>query len=108
MVGQLVTIEAVVTGRDRRGFFVQSVEARNDPLVSDAVYVYSPKWRADVGSMVRVTGKVADFVRGDNDKPVTQIRLNEMQLIEQHGPSIEAVELTHRMCLKTRWSRLFF
>ena len=41
LAGQLVTVQGVVTGVGRRGFFVQSVKSNPDPLVSDALYVFS-------------------------------------------------------------------
>ena len=39
LAGQVVTIRGVVTGVGRRGFFIQSVKASADPLVSDALFV---------------------------------------------------------------------
>lgn len=94
LAGQVVTVRGVVTGVGRRGFFIQSVQAGADPLVSDAVYVYSPKWHAPQDALLEVRGKVVDYVREENGKPVTQLKLYDTNLIKKRGPVIEPVELT--------------
>ncbi len=94
MAGQKVTVQAVVTAVIRRGFFVQSVKSSHDPLVSDAIFVFSPGWEATTGALVNVSGKVVDFVKRTNGKPVTQIKLERAQLIKRRGPVIESFELT--------------
>ncbi|KVD43989.1 endonuclease [Burkholderia ubonensis] len=67
LVGQNVSIEAVVTadfgGADGfGGFFVQQADAqrRNQPGVSEGLFVYAPKARAKAGDLVHVTGKVEE------------------------------------------------
>lgn len=92
--GQVVTVQGVVTGVGRRGFFLQSAEAGPDPLASDAIYVFSPKWPAPVGARLEVRGEVVDFFRQENGKPVTQITLDDVQILEPAGPKIKAFELT--------------
>jgi len=92
--GQVVTVQGVVTGVGRRGFFLQSVEPGPDSLASDAIYVFSPKWPAPVGALLEVRGEVADFFRQENGKPVTQITLDDAQILEPAGPKIKAFELT--------------
>ena len=67
LAGQNVSIEAVVTadfgGTDGfGGFFVQQADAqrRNQPGVSEGLFVYAPKVRAKAGDLVHVTGKVEE------------------------------------------------
>ena len=94
LAGQVVTVQGVVTGVGRRGFFVQSVKSNSDPLVSDAIFVFSPKWPVIQGALLEITGKVMDYVREDNGKPVTQIKLDEVRVIKRRGPAIKPFELT--------------
>lgn len=94
MAGQVVTVRGVVTGVVRRGFFIQSVKASADPLVSDALFVFSPAWPAPKGALLEVTGKVLDFVKSDHGKPVTQIKQDNVRILKKRGPSIRPVELT--------------
>ncbi|TCW83096.1 endonuclease [Burkholderia sp. SRS-46] len=67
LAGQAVSIEAVVTadfgGADGfGGFFVQQADPqrRNQPGVSEGLFVYAPKARAKAGDLVHVTGKVEE------------------------------------------------
>ncbi|WP_175883997.1 ExeM/NucH family extracellular endonuclease [Burkholderia sp. BCC0044] len=67
LAGQNASIEAVVTadfgGTDGfGGFFVQQADAqrRNQPGVSEGLFVYAPKVRAKAGDLVHVTGKVEE------------------------------------------------
>ncbi|MBL3963289.1 ExeM/NucH family extracellular endonuclease, partial [Burkholderia sp. KCJ3K979] len=67
LAGQNASIEAVVTadfgGTDGfGGFFVQQADAqrRNQPGVSEGLFVYAPKARAKAGDLVHVTGKVEE------------------------------------------------
>ncbi|QTO45679.1 ExeM/NucH family extracellular endonuclease [Burkholderia latens] len=67
LAGQNVSIEAVVTadfgGTDGfGGFFVQQADAQrpNQPGVSEGLFVYAPKTRAQAGDLVHVTGKVEE------------------------------------------------
>jgi predicted extracellular nuclease len=94
MAGRVVTIRGVVTAVDRRGFFLQSVKPGADALVSDAIYVFSPKWSAHKDALLEVTGQVVDFVKVDNGKPMTQIKLSDVRLLKKRGPRITPFELT--------------
>ena len=94
LAGQKITVRGVVTAIGRRGFFIQSVKAGTDPLVSDAIYVFSPGWSAPKRALLEVTGKVLDYVKGENGKPVTQIKLTAGRLIKRRGPAITPFELT--------------
>jgi len=94
MSGQVVTVRGVVTGVSRRGFFVQNVTQGPDPLISDALFVFSPKWPAPMGALLEVNGQVVDFVKQDNGKPVTQIKLENVRVLKKRGPEITPFEFT--------------
>jgi len=94
MAGRAVTVQGVVTAIARKGFFIQSVKGSADPLVSDAIFVFSRNWKATAGALVRVSGKVLDFYKNENDKPVTQIKLKKATLLKRRGPVIKPFELT--------------
>jgi predicted extracellular nuclease len=94
IAGQTVTVQGVVTAMARRGFFLQSVHSSSDPLVSDAIFVFSPRQEPPIGALVNVSGKVMDFFKQDNGKPVTQVKLDSLQVIKRRGPVIEPFELT--------------
>ena len=94
MAGQIVTVRGVVTGVSRRGFFIQNVKPGPDPQVSDALFVFSPKWPAPPGSLLEVRGKVVDYVKEENGKPVAQIKQKNVRVLKQRGPDIPAFEFT--------------
>jgi len=94
MAGEVVTVHAVVTAVNRHGFFVQNVQPGPDPSISDALYVFSPRWPASVGALVEVSGTVVDYVHQENGKAVTQIKLENMREIEKSGPVIQPFELS--------------
>ena len=94
MVGQFVKVKGVVTGTGRRGFFIQNVRSGPDPSISDAVYVFSPKWPAPVGALLEIMGKVIDYVKQEHGKPVTQIKLDNVRVLKKRGPEIKPFELT--------------
>lgn len=94
MAGRYVTVRGVVTGVGRRGFFIQNTRPGPDPMISDALYVFSTGWEADKGMLLDVSGKVMDYVKGEHGKPVTQIKLDEVQLIKKRGPAIAPFELS--------------
>lgn len=94
MAGQTVRIRGVVTGHARKGYFVQEPVGSKDPLVSDAVFVYSPRRKARVGLHLELEGRVLDYVEGDNGRPTTQLKAFEAKLLPGDAPSIEPVWLT--------------
>ena len=78
--GRLVTIEGVVTGRKADGFFVQTPEGADDgnPATSEGIFVFvgfAPPAEAAIGSVVRVSGTVIEFVPTADlyQEPRTQI-----------------------------------
>jgi len=94
MAGQVVTVQGTVTGLSRRGFFVQNVTPGPDPMVSDALFVFSPKWPAPLGALLEISGTVIDYVKQENGKPVTQLKLENVRVIKKHAPEIKPFELT--------------
>lgn len=94
LANQPVRIQGVVTGRTRRGYFVQSPERSPDDRRSDAIFVYSPRRKARTGSLVEVKGVVVDYRRSETDRPTTQLKPFEIQRLSKRGPRVEPVWLT--------------
>ena len=86
--GKTVRLRGVVTGRSRRGYFVQSESRNGNPHCSDAIFVFSPRRKAKVGSFVELTGKVLDYVRTEGGRPTTQLKLFEAIRLEGPGPAL--------------------
>ena len=89
-----VRVRGVVTGRSRKGYFVQDPKGSKDPRCSDAIFAFSPRRKAPVGALIELVGVVVDFARGDNERPTTQLKVLEARVIEKGGPPIEPVWLT--------------
>ncbi|MGI0153629.1 ExeM/NucH family extracellular endonuclease [Pseudidiomarina sp. WS423] len=74
LVGQIVIVEAVVTGvyksgeRPLNGFFLQEEDAHqdDDPNSSEGIFVYSPTdtYAPVAGQLVRIQGEVAEYFNG--------------------------------------------
>ncbi|MCO4772216.1 MAG: endonuclease/exonuclease/phosphatase family protein [Deltaproteobacteria bacterium] len=94
LAGRTVRTRGVVTGHARKGYFVQDPVGSPDPLVSDALFVYSPQRKARVGLHLELEGRVVDYVQGDNGRPTTQLKAFEAKLVPGDAPSIEPVWLT--------------
>jgi len=62
LAGQVVRTSGVVTGRSRRGFFIQSPKASGTQGASNGLFVLGQDQGVRTGSMVEVEGKVVDFV----------------------------------------------
>ncbi|MDN7446517.1 ExeM/NucH family extracellular endonuclease [Burkholderia multivorans] len=95
LAGQNVSIEAVVTadfgGTDGfGGFFVQQADPqrRNQPGVSDGLFVYAPKARAKAGDLVHVTGKV------EEKYGQTQLTLSGAIAVCANGQTVTPATLT--------------
>ncbi|VWB67129.1 endonuclease [Burkholderia pseudomultivorans] len=95
LAGQNVSIEAVVTadfgGTDGfGGFFVQQADPqrRNQPGVSEGLFVYAPKARAKAGDLVHVTGKV------EEKYGQTQLTLSGAIAVCANGQSVTPATLT--------------
>ncbi len=66
LLGNVVTVEAVVTGDftdGLDGFFVQeeNEDADADPLTSEGIFVFAPDAEVMVGDLVTVTGEVEEY-----------------------------------------------
>lgn len=82
-VGSTVTVQGVVVGDfqnngepddgDLGGFYVQEVEADvdSDPATSEGLFVFDSRTDVNVGDLVRVTGRVAEF--GSSGSLVTEL-----------------------------------
>lgn len=90
---QQVKTRGVVTGIHRLGFFMQTPEVKWDGECSDGIFVYSNEITTSIGAHVEVIGKVTDYLSHDNDKPVTQIHLEKLKVIQLHGPVISPIDL---------------
>ena len=88
-----VTTRGVVTGVHRLGFFIQTPDVEWDGKSSDALFVYSNETTSSEGAYVEVSGEVIDYLKHDSDKPVTQIHLEELKIIQLHGPEISTIDL---------------
>lgn len=96
---QVVRTIGVVTYVVRRGFFLQTPTVKWDGKASDAVFVFSPDWKANSGAVLEVQGKVIDYLAHDTAKPVTQILMDEAQPRRTRDDDgrryqIEPIELT--------------
>ncbi|PZX26041.1 putative Endonuclease/exonuclease/phosphatase [Cupriavidus phytorum] len=67
LAGRTVEVQAIVTADfsgdgGLRGFFLQTADAQRlrRPGLSEGLFVYAPRARADVGDMVRVSGKIEE------------------------------------------------
>ena len=89
-----VRVQGVVTGHSRKGFFVQDPHGSEDPFCSDALFVYSRRRRAQVGLLFALVGVVVDYVRGENARPTTQLKVLEIRAVGEDHPPIEPVWLT--------------
>jgi len=94
MAGQVVTVRGVVTGLSRHGFFIQNTRPGPDPHISDALFVFSPKWPAPVGALLEVSGQVQDYVKQEHGKPSTQMKLGDVRVLKRRGSEIKPFELT--------------
>lgn len=94
MAGQVVTVRGVATGLSRHGFFLQNTRPNLKPGISDALFVFSPKWPAPIGALLELSGQVQDYIKQNNGKPSTQIKLENVRVLKKRGPEIEPFELT--------------
>ena len=71
--GQMVSVAGVVTSLLRYGFYLQSPSQAWDGERSNAIFVYGRDIRPALGTTLKVTGEVANYLAHDLAKPVTQI-----------------------------------
>lgn len=101
--GQTVTdIEGVVTqygytfsNGNIKGFYIQDPKPDSNPNTSDAIFVYSTDpSRPQIGDLVSVTGKVAEFNEGSSSNLTsTQIELQSIKKLDQAQQLPEPVTL---------------
>jgi len=94
--GEKVTTRGVVTGLQRQGFFIQTPGVEWDGYNSDAIFIFSSETTTSIGAYVEVVGEVVDYLKHDDDKPVTQIHLETLRVIQMQGAVIEPVELNNK------------
>lgn len=100
MAGQQVVTQGVITSIHRRGFFLQTPDVAWDGVSSDGIFVYTDVSTSSAGALVRVTGEVIDYLKQDADKPVTQIHLEELKLVQTQGPTIVPIDLSSEIVRK--------
>jgi predicted extracellular nuclease len=92
--GQVVAARGVVIGTTRKGFFIQDPHGDVDEAVSHGVFVFAHRHRPPMGSLVEVSGKVADYQPEENGRPTTQLIEQTTRVLAKHGPHIDPVWLT--------------
>ena len=99
LVGQSVTVEGIVTGSFQAatnlgGFFMQEedVNADNDPLTSEGIFVFHSATPVVVGNKVRVTGTVVEF--GTAQATLTEISTATVSIVSTTNPLPAAITLT--------------
>lgn len=80
VVGTVVSLEGIVTGRAARGFFVQEedADADADPLTSEGVFVFlnqAPDPLVTIGARVRVVAPLVEFNRGASSQKLSVTEL---------------------------------
>lgn len=100
MAGAIVRVRGVATGRSAAGFYLQDpTPDPNDPSSCGIFVSATAAQMADFGArlwqqMLDVSGIVLDYIRSENDRPSTQIVLQELEFLEQEAPEIEPVWLS--------------
>ncbi|MBT8138188.1 MAG: endonuclease/exonuclease/phosphatase family protein [Gammaproteobacteria bacterium] len=90
--GQSVRTRGVVTGAVKHGFFIQDPDAgtygADAQGCSHALFVFSRGRKPAVGNWLELDAKVIDYTRLEIDKPVTQLQMNKVRLLQRNGPEI--------------------
>ncbi|MFF3921603.1 5'-nucleotidase C-terminal domain-containing protein [Paenibacillus lactis] len=79
-----------------KGFYIQDAEPDSNPNTSDAIFVFRTGSTSlpDVGDLVSVTGKVAEYNEGSSSNLTsTQIELQSLTVISENQPLPEPVTL---------------
>ncbi|MFT4542164.1 MAG: putative extracellular nuclease [Planctomycetota bacterium] len=92
--GQEITTRGVVTGRTKRGFFIQDPDGDTQDAVSHGIFVYERRGKPPVGSLVEVQGRAVDYSPDENARPTTQIEERDTRVLHEKGAHIEPVWLT--------------
>lgn len=94
--GQLVTTRGVVTGKTRKGFFLQD-PAPDDSDASPGIFVFSPRRQPAMWCFAEVTGKVLDFLADEDDRPTTQIQADNTEVLQNRRMDIEPIWLNAKL-----------
>ncbi len=94
LAGQRVRTRGVVTGRSRKGFFLQDPDARWNGTSSCGIFVFSPRNKPEVGLWVELEGEVVDYVPSENERPTTQIALDDFARLDRRDADLDPVWLT--------------
>ena len=99
LVGQSVTLDAIVTGAfqgagELGGFFIQEADTDADanPATSEGVFVFQSTTPVAVGDRVRVTGTVIEF--GTAPATLTEISSATVSILSSGNPLPAAVTVT--------------
>ena len=100
-VKEVVATEGIVTAAKSNGFFIQSPESSydGDPGTSEGIFVFTslaPPAAASIGNLVRVIGRVSEFVPGadPSSPPVTELTAPSVSLISMGNPLPMPIVLT--------------
>ena len=85
----MVRTSGVATGSSRRGFSIQSASARGALGASSGLFVLGHDNRVRIGAVVEVEGKVVDFVLEENDRPTTELVLQDWLERERRDSNAE-------------------
>lgn len=95
--GRRVRTRGVVTGRLRKGFFLQDPQGDPAAAASCGVFVFAPRAAPPPGALVQVDGDVVDFVAEENDRPTTQVAADRWDVLHERGPDVPTVWLDARL-----------
>ena len=88
-----VRTSGIVTGHVRRGYFIQTDQAKISADVSNGLFIFSRKNIPAIGDRVAISGKVIDFIKSENEKPVTQLLPDSIDILESHCKLPNAFQL---------------
>ncbi len=97
----IVRVRGVVTGKTGHGFFIQDpapLEAASQDLAqksqpaSSAIFIFADE-RPQYGAFIEIIGKVLDFAHEENERPTTQIVLQEFSVVAERGEEIRPIWL---------------
>jgi predicted extracellular nuclease len=103
LLGQIVTVQGIVTGIRSNGFFMQTPDASvdADPATSEGIFVFTgsvPPGSVAAGNELVVTGTVVEFIPSvdPNSQPFTEISINPFISLQSTGnPLPSAIVLTN-------------
>ncbi len=95
--GQNVLVHGLVTGVLRRGFYIQTPNKEWDRHGSDAIFVYSPVWKPELGEYLEVHGECVDYYKHETAKPFTQIQLEQAHVLSAQDLQVHPIELSQAL-----------